>query len=240
MFAFGASRGVHATFAEARRHIRSRRVGFDHAEVAGEYARTLHAERDSSDYPVLFHLLRRIGRGAVVVDFGGNVGTRYLKYRPYLEPLGVRWIVWDVPAIAAQGRRICAQLPEVEFIERVAELRAARVDALIAVSSMQYVEAEGEPLPQLVARGLRPGLVVFDQIPVYDGPAFVTVQNAGITRYPQRVFNRRAMVEALRGDGYALADSWDYELDSCVIPFHRDRSFDRHTGLCFVDEDRRG
>jgi putative methyltransferase (TIGR04325 family) len=234
-FRFGASRGVYGTFAEARRHIRFRRIGFDHAEVADEYARTFHAERDSSDYPVLFHLLRGIGPGAVIVDFGGNVGARYLRYRSYLEPLGVRWIVWDVPAITAQGRRVCAQVPEVVFIENISELRVPRVDALIAVSSMQYVEAPDAPRPQLVGRGLSPRLVIFDQIPVYDGPPFVTVQNAGITRYPQRVFNRREMVEAMRELGYTLADTWDYELDSCLIPFHRERSFQRHTGVCFVD-----
>src|SRR5262249_36069184 len=95
--------------------------------------------------------------------------------------------------------------------------------------------AHGQLVPRLIGQAAGPRHILIDQLPLYEGPRFVTLQNGGLVRYPQYVFNRRQFLTAIAGLGYELVDSWDCNF-SCIVPFHRDRTVRKYTGLCFSEK----
>ena len=68
---------------------------------------------------------------------------------------------------------------------------------------------------------------------MYDGLRFVTLQNGGLVYYPQYVFNHEEFIRAIAGEGYELVDFWDDNVDSCIIPFHPEKSIKAYKGLYF-------
>jgi putative methyltransferase (TIGR04325 family) len=92
----------------------------------------------------------------------------------------------------------------------------------------------------LIEKGIRPRHILIDQLPLYDGPRFVTLQNGGLVRYPQYVFNRSEYLRTIANLGYELVDSWDCRNFSCIVPFHPGRSVRAYTGLCFSDMQVKG
>jgi putative methyltransferase (TIGR04325 family) len=71
-------------------------------------------------------------------------------------------------------------------------------------------------------RGLHqpPRHVLINRLPLDDGPAFVTLQNAGSAFCPMYVFNYDEFIDSLVAAGYELVDTWDDLVDGCIIPFH--------------------
>src|SRR5271166_2947519 len=90
--------GIYPNFARATTAIpRNRAIGYDNPMSA---TRVAHARyfRSSYDYPVLFWLVQLLKPGAVVFDWGGNVGISYYAFRHRLRyPDGVEWVINDVP-----------------------------------------------------------------------------------------------------------------------------------------------
>ncbi len=233
-FRFSHFRGVYESFRQAEAAAsRAARIGYDHADLAGQYRAELYLDLDNSEYPVLYHLDRILADGSTVLDFGGNVGVHYLRYRKYLDLGRVRWIVCDLPEITEAGRAACAGMPNITFVNGTGELDADRVDVFLASDSLQYVETHDSLLPGLIARGLAPRHILIDQLPLYDGPRFVTLQNGGLVRYPQYVFNRADYLAAIANLGYELVDAWDCRNFSCIVPFHPKRTVRAYSGLCF-------
>jgi putative methyltransferase (TIGR04325 family) len=233
-FQYSHFRGVYESFDQAKGAAsRTTRIGYNHADLAGRYRAELFLDLDNSEYPVLYHLHRILTDGCTVLDFGGNVGVHYLRYRKYLDLDRIKWIVSDVPEITKVGRATCAGIPNVAFVNELGGLDADRIDVLLASNSLQYVESHDSLLPGLIAKGLKPRHILIDQLPLYDGPRFVTLQNGGLVRYPQYVFNRAEYLTAISKLDYELVDSWDCRNFSCVVPFHSDRSVRAYTGLYF-------
>lgn len=228
-------RGVYRSFEEALAAApRNRLTGFDQPELATSYVQQFEPGLSPYDYPTLFHLLHaQVGSGAVVVDFGGNIGTHYRQYARYLDLRGVRWIVVDVPAITAAGARECVDIPQVSFVHSAHEV-GVNVDVLHASGVFQYLRETVVDVLRILSRsGTPPRHVILNRIPLSTAASFITLQNAGIVYYPQRVFNRLEFIQSIAAEGYTLVDEWDDLFDKCVIPFHRDKSVYMYTGLYF-------
>ena len=74
--------------------------------------------------------------------------------------------------------------------------------------------------------------VLINVTPVYDGPAFVTVQNVSAVYCAYRIFNRQELVGSLESAGYRLVDSWA-KPRRFRVPGHPDKSFDQYSGFYF-------
>jgi putative methyltransferase (TIGR04325 family) len=174
---------------------------------------------NSYDYPVMFWLSQLLQDEStrMVFDFGGSVGVHFYAYGSKLcFPPDLRWTVCELPAIAEAGRQVAAeQEAELFFTSKFEDADGQHL--LLASGSVQSVEDLGEML-----RSLRrpPEHLVINRLPLYDGPRFVTLQNAGSVFSPQYVFNRDEFVGSLNAAGYELIDVWDDLVDACIIPFH--------------------
>jgi putative methyltransferase (TIGR04325 family) len=230
----GCFRGVFPTFAEADASAPSTKPrGFDHSQYALEFA-DRRSRIFSFDYPMLFWLGKILRPRFSIFDYGGHLGTHFYAYAKYLDyPPGLRWMVYDLPAITRAGEELMRQngARGLEFTNRFEE--ADGTDILIAAGSLQYVEQPR--LPVLLRRLERPPAhLLLNKLPLYDGPEFVTLQNGGAAFHPQHVFNRNEFVESLEAIGYRLKDEWNVETHPGYIPFHPDFSFRCHRGLYFA------
>jgi putative methyltransferase (TIGR04325 family) len=230
--AYGFFRGVYDTFEQAVATApKSKTVGFDLPENA-----RLYGERQtrvySYDYPVLFWLKSILAPDVRVFDFGGHVGVQFYGYQKYLSyPAGLRWRVCDVPVVVAAGRALAAERGESERIAFTTEVSDADgFDVLIAAGSLQFVPSPSlaESLEKLARP---PRHLLLNKIPLRDGPAFVTLQNAGTSFVPQHVFERGVFVRGLTRLGYEIVDEWEDRVHSCHIPFHPEKSVPHYSGL---------
>ncbi len=232
-----AHRGVYRDFTQALAAVpHGKTTGYNH-EILARYYRAAQSPRAhyGSDYPVLFHLNRRLPASGTVLDIGGNIGIHYMHYRTCINLENVKWLVCEVSEIAKVGRQIFAGEPNITFVDDIAELGESRLDVIQACGSLQYIDGWALLLKQLIGRGVRPATILIDQVPVYDGPQFVTLQNGGLTYYPHYVFNREQFLATFAALGYQLADSWLLDSQMCLIPFHPDKSLAELSGFCFAD-----
>lgn len=233
-------RGVYENFSQAEAAApRRRRIGYNHDDLAHGYRESLNLTLDSSDYPLLFHLHRILQEHSTVLDIGGNIGVHYLRYRPYFKFKNVKWIVYDVPAITRVGRETCADIPNVAFIDDFAEIKERRIDVIHASDSAQYFARWDLLLKILIDKGIRPANILFEQVPVYDGAQFVTLQNGGPVYYPHYVFNREEFLRAITHLGYELVDTWSINESHCNIPFHPEKDVHALSGFCFSESSGR-
>jgi len=231
-------RGVYHSFREAEATARGKKLGFNHRDVVLAHKVDLGGRLDSSEYPVLFHLHQFLRTPGTILDLGGGVGRHYLRYRNQLTLSNVNWIVCDLPEMVKEGRELCAGDSNITFVSEIAEIKVNRIDVLLACSSLQYIDIASPDvlLRQLINQGNRPRHILIDQLPLYDGDQFVTLQHNGGVRYPQHVFNRSQFLESIVGLEYELIDCWDNRFDTCIIPFHPDKAVRACTGLCFLDK----
>jgi putative methyltransferase (TIGR04325 family) len=226
-------RGVYQSFADAEAAIPpGRTVGYDHAALAGLYRHRME-KANQSDYAVLFWLRSILDARSYVFDFGGHVGVAYHGWRRYLDyPAGLRWCVYDVPAIVKVGAELAQERPStgLSFTSELSDARGCTV--FLAAGALQYVE---EPLPSMLARiGPLPRHLIVNKMPMYDGEAFVTVQSTGRSFHPYRIYNREAFVAELEALGYRVVDDWANREQHCEIPFTRGRDIDAYSGYYFV------
>lgn len=231
----GRFRGVHASFAEAEAAIPpGSRVGYDHAELAEMYRNRMDKAMQS-DYAVLFWLKGLLDARSFVFDFGGHVGVSYHGWRSYLRyPEGMRWLVYDVPAVVKVGAELARERPSpgLEFTSELAAGRGCTV--FMAAGALQYVE---EPLPAILQKlGNLPRHLIVNKMPMYDGEAFVTVQSTGRAFHPYRIYNRAAFVAELTALGYRVVDDWTNRETHCEIPFTQGRDIDAYSGYYLVRE----
>lgn len=227
---FGFSRGVFNTFEEAAvSSPRNRPVGCNVAEYASVHLDRLN-HLEAYDYPVLFWLRPLLHDHCTLFDLGGNVGVHYHAYRKYLDyPAGFRWIVCDLPEITKAGIAIANERDDANllFTNSIEQLDGA--DILIAAGALQYID---QPIESLLSTlHSKPRHLLFNKLPLYDGPGFVTLQNGGPVFLPQYIFNKEQFLGSLRRLGYRVVDAWQVPGFSCYIPLHPDRTVHAYTGL---------
>jgi putative methyltransferase (TIGR04325 family) len=229
-------KGVFSTFEQAIQSApKSKPIGYDNTDLAHEYREL--AEKSEViypfDYPILFWLKSIFddahGQSLSIFDFGGNVGTHFYLYQKYINyPEEIQWKVCDLPEITKAGKSLSKTKPSLQlsFTDEIGELDAK--DILIASGSIQYVKNLSELLDPL---SIKPKHLLLNRLPLYDGEQFVTLQNGGKVFYPQYVFNRSNFIDSLKNIGYELIDIWEDHLDSCIIPFHPEKSIKFYHGL---------
>ena len=227
----GPFHGVYDSYEAAVRAIpKGARVGHDHADMVRMYMHTLGKAR-TSDYPVLFWLSRILTECTSVFDYGGHVGVSYYRFAGYLTyPKDLQWRVCDMPEITKAGEEIARERgnPPLLFCNQFAAGDGAEV--LLGFGVLQYA-------PTPLAHSLRgwdrrPKHILINRVPLYPGPAFVTLENPGFY-CPYQVFNYDEFVKSICDLGYELVDSWLTPDWPCHIPWNLSRSFDAHSGLYF-------
>jgi putative methyltransferase (TIGR04325 family) len=225
-------KGVYPDFAGATGAVPPGRViGYDNEASAQRLVHERHMIFPS-DYPVMFWLSRLLDGTRSVFDWGGNVGISYLAYRTYLRyPEGLTWIVKDVPAVVAVGRKIAAHeaAPNLLFTTDFKALENA--DILLAAGSLQFID---NPYAPLRAASVRPRHVLLNKVPVYDRPSAATLQNMGTAFVPNHLFSRAEVVGNFESLGYGLVDAWSNPGLGCYIPFHPAHSIEAYSGFYFI------
>ena len=229
---YSAFRGVYPDFDTAARAAPTvKPLGYNNAALAEEYVRTLSTSVESYDYPMIFHLGNMAEKVRSVFDFGGNVGTHLYAYSRYVDLApDLTWTVCEVPAIARAGRRLADRRNEDRLAFTTVGDHASGVDVFLSSGAIQYFDHPSfadflDGLPE------KPAHLLLNRMPLHDGPEFVTLQNGGMTFYPQRVLNHGRFVSELGRIGYELVDTWKDHVDRCIIPFHAGRSLAHYFGM---------
>ena len=106
-------------------------------------------------------------------------------------------------------------------------------DIFLSSGAIQYVEGLSLPSSLKVLRS-KPKYVLLIRLPMQNQvKQFVTLQNQRIAFIPQYVFNKNDFIKDMDDAGYKLMIEWDDFSDSCIIPFHRDKSARLYTGFYF-------
>ena len=210
---------------------RGRSIGWDNEGSAGIFDGRLPDQ--PSVYPVLFWLERLLRPGDRLVDFGGGIGITFYQHRARASlPDGARWIIVEVPAIAARGAAIAAERGEaaLDFVTSLGE--AGACDILLSAGALQYIDRPtARLLDDLPAR---PRHILLNKLPLTAGPEFWTLQNFGPAVSPYHVFNREELFGTLDRLGYHLADRWRIAELQCDIPFHPQHFLAEKDGLLFT------
>jgi putative methyltransferase (TIGR04325 family) len=218
-------RGVYRSLEQAEAAApRGKKIGYNHEELAKGYLGELNLSLSSHRYPILYHLgtiLRNLPERCTLLDFGGNVGVHYLSLQKYLDLDKVKWSVCDVPAIIKIGQESCTGISNVLFIDDITKFTEPDLDVFLASGSMQYIKSPDILLLKLMTSGVRPRHVLIDDVPVYDGPRFVTLQNGGLVCYAQYIFNREEFIKAITDFGYKVINCWHHY--TYIIPFHHEK-----------------
>lgn len=184
------------------------------------------------DYPIMFWLAKLLPGCKLLFDWGGNVGISYYGYQKYLPyPDDLKWLVCEVPAVAARGRQIAIEqgASGLQFTTSLDGLAGA--DVLLAAGVLQFIE---EPFQPLVAASKLPTHILINKIPAYGRRAAVTLHNFGSAFCPYHLFNKDEFVGRFTGLGYRLVDEWASPDLGCDIPFFPEHSIGAYTGFYFT------
>jgi putative methyltransferase (TIGR04325 family) len=222
--------GAFSTYEDAVAYAKRKNisVGFNHDKVAN-----IHFDIMSQvvpwDYPVLFWLEKLLPDTKSIIDLGGHMGTKYRAFKPYLkfDINHHRWIIYDLPAIIAAGRKqaIADGLNELVFIDHI-NIDETH-DIAIASGLLQYLDI---PLSILISHfPVPPKHLILNKVAMRDGDNVVTIENIEVSLNPYQIRNRKLFIDELLGIGYEIVDEWEIPSLSHMIPTHpelgRSKSF---------------
>lgn len=234
---YGCFRGVYETFEEAILSApKTKSIGYDNSELAQEYQQSIELETtvQSYDYPVMLWLNSIFSINSInisIFDFGGNVGIHFYAYEKYINyPEHLKWIICDLPEILKAGKEIAERRKRLKLLFTDKFEEASGKDIFLASGSIQYVENLSSSLCALPEK---PKHLLINRLPLFEGSQFVTLQNGGKVFYPSYVFNKNSFIDSLNKLGYEMVDIWEDRVDSCIIPFHPEKSCPFYYGLYF-------
>jgi putative methyltransferase (TIGR04325 family) len=230
---YSCFRGVYKTFEEAYASApKDNKIGFNIPEIATSFSERV-SKINSYDYPMIFWLQSVLKNNSIVLDFGGNIGVHFYSYQKYiLFPNGINWVVCEVQEVAKIGRSLAKKKMEdrLLFIDSIDKVE--KFDVLISSGTLQYIE-EKNIKKTLQLHKHKPKYLLLNKLPLYDGPEFVTLQNAGCTFVAQHVFNKSNYIKTINDMNYELVDQWTIHDLACYIPFYPNNSFQKYTGMVF-------
>lgn len=186
-----------------------------------------------TDYPVLYWLSRLLPEiGCRLFDLGGNMGTSYYAYRPYLDyPADMRWLVHDMPTVLAAGRDWALEHdPEHQLAFTDSPDDADGCELLISSGTLQYLDYT---LAELLQRIHRPPLhVLVNRVPMHPSHGYFTLQKFGIGICPYRVAAVSDFIASMEGLGYSMIDHWKSQR-SLHVPFEPSCAIDSYHGFYF-------
>jgi putative methyltransferase (TIGR04325 family) len=221
--------GIYADFAAARVDIPVGRLQGHDSEVAALRLADARLRVYPFDYPIMFWLEKLLPNCRLLFDLGGGVGISYFGYRKFLNyRADMRWLVNELPAPAALGRRIARQedAEALAFTTSLEELPSA--DVLLAAGSLQLIE---NPFEHLRSVARLPEHILINKVPLGTMPSAVTLHNMGPALCPYHLFNRAHFMASLEALGYELVDEWATPDLSARIPYFSDYSIRAYTGF---------
>lgn len=232
VFPINALRGVYETFGEAAAAAPAvKPIGYDLAG-SGSWYEEKFTGIGLEDYPVLFWLRDALPGCRALFEIGGHVGEAYYAFRRLLEyPPGLKWTVLDVPSIAREGTELAKRKGANGLLFTDGSQPFDPAEIVLAAGALQYFE---KPVLVDAIRQMQrsPRHIIINSTPIYDGAAYITLQNIGSVYCPYRIFNRSELVDAIEREGYQLVDSWS-KPRPVRIPRHPDKCFDAYSGLYF-------
>ncbi len=227
--------GEHATWDEAVAAARScgGAAGYDNADSAQLYH---HRTRiDAHDYPALYWLTRSTHEGLRrVFDIGGSIGIKYLAFRDALNAVpDLHWLVQDVPAMVAEGRRLSLERGDSARLAFTNEFDGGQgSDLLFASGVLQYLpETLGERLASW-PRDRLPRRIVINTAALHPERSYFTVNSIGTAFCAYRVQTQAELVRGLAVLGYKPRESWANPGKLLTIPLRPDLSLSQYSGLC--------
>lgn len=232
---FGAFRGVYNTFEEALRDVKGP-MGYDNIQTVERYLSSFEQgikKINEYEYPMFFwlkNILDEYGEGQKIkiFDFGGNLGVHFFKFYKFVKNnKRLTWIVCEVPSIVKLGQeRFSSDI--LNFTTNFHD--ADGCDIFFSSGAIQYVKDLSLSL-SLSELSQKPKHIILGRLPMQNKyKQFVTLQNMGTSFCPQYVFNKNDFIENFVKIGYELIDEWTGR-DTCIIPFHRNKSVYAYTGL---------
>lgn len=150
------------------------------------------------------------GDGLRMVDFGGGLGSHFLRWRPWLESLStLHWCVVEQPHFANEGRRLFKETPQVFFCSSIEQIGSFRPNAVLASSVLQYVS---EPIPVLrILMTLKARVVIIDRTPFSRDEATHALtqrvsRGLGAASYPLWALSKKEIYEILNSEYSLLAE----------------------------------
>lgn len=223
--------GVYPDFATAQLSIpKGHFVGYDNPKAAVFLGRK--SSLLPSEYPTLFWLSLLLRSNTTVFDFGGYLAILYNTYKRFgIYPPDLRWTVYDVPAVVAEGQKILEEEPDCLLRYTSCKSDAASSNIMLASGSIQYCE---ETITELLTPlSHLPDHLLINKLPTTEGAQFFTLQNMGPAIAPYRVVKRSDFIQSVESLGYYLIDSWKNPDLSCYIPFHPDQAVSAFDGFYF-------
>jgi putative methyltransferase (TIGR04325 family) len=179
------------------------RLDADLAALRGDRSDSSLALIREHPLPLLAATLCATRRSTRILDFGGGLGTSFLRLLASLPaaPMPVDYHIVELPSVVAVGRERFGTFPNLHFHSSIPR-DIGPVDIVCAVSSLHYIEDWRGCLRELVA--LRPAWLLLADVPAGDIPTFVTHQVYYGSRMPVWFWNRQELVEAVNDVRYRL------------------------------------
>ncbi len=184
----------------------------------------------SSDYPVLFWLSQLLPQNRNVFDFGGYLGISYYSFEKLLHyPEDLRWTIYDVPAVIAEGERLAQEKNRSQLSFTSSFEPAHDASLLLAFGSLQFPEQTFADFLRPLDR--RPGHILLNKLPLSDQPTFYTLHNMGPALAPYRIADRKEFLRSMAELNYEMIDSWENPEFGCYIPLYPDHSVKAFSGM---------
>jgi len=225
-------RGVYASHAEALRAVPAcLRHSYDNEDAAAQY-RERTWRLTTSDYPVLYWVLRLLDGGQRrIFDLGGHIGVAYYAFQRFGPfPGDLRWSVSDLPTTMAAGRAWAAThdaFGRLAFVDDKGE--ADGQDLLLVLGALQYFDF-GFAAWLASLRAPPPHLIV-SLAPMHPSLDFHTLQNMGFACVPYHIHARPVFLQSMADLGYRAVDAWCSEERECRIPFAHDHDVEGYSGF---------
>lgn len=169
-----------------------------------------HDEPPASQALTGLMLAAGINQGRLsVIDFGGGLGSHFLRWRPILEHVpNLHWAIVEQAGFAAEGSKLFAAVPSISFHASLAQT-ASQPNAILASSVLQYLPDPYTTLQELAA--LHAEIIVLDRMP-YGSKEAVVAQcvptSLGKASYPVWVLSQEK-VHGLLEPAYELVTKFD-------------------------------
>lgn len=200
-------RGVFKSFAEAERAIpKGRPEGFN-LDAVPDFFIGKQFLFNPQDYPVLLWLAQTLEPGSKVFDLGGGFGQCYYKYQEYVRfPERLQWLVCDVESFLSPAQGF-ADKRGVGNLHFTTDRNAADGCSIYLTNgALQYFDPD---LPGILAPlALKPGHVLVNRVPMYEGKRYYTVQSSSHSFVVHKVINTSQFVHDMEDLGYTLVDQW--------------------------------
>lgn len=232
----GKFKGVYSSFDEATKGVKILK-GYNEDEIV---ASCLEVSINNTkimeyEYPIFFWLEQifseiKEDRVIKVFDFGGRFGGHFFKFLPFAKKYKFSWLVCEVEKMAIMGRKK-NENKQLKFTFSFEDLKGS--DIFLSSGTIQYVD--GLSLSNTLMKSPnKPKYILLARLPMQTQvKKYVTLQNQKIAFIPQYVFNKNDFIQEMNEINYELVSEWDDFSDSCVIPFHREKSVSSYIGLYF-------